>query len=148
MMPFAGSTNAETSQVTADGWTKSFANNTFLSMVGLGFALVSTFVLWTSDAAADPTHPFYETVLGMAISTFMVSQAIFLGVTMEENIFLEMGLFILGLTVFNAPTRMWQIAALAETDVVSDSVGGRAEYSQDVAAEAEIDRYYIGGVLG
>jgi hypothetical protein len=146
-MPFAGTTG-ENSQVGADGeWTKSFANNTFLSMIGFGFALVATFVLWTSDAAADPTHPFYETVLGMAIGTFMVANTIFIGVTMEDSLFLEFGLFMLGFTVFAAPQRMWQMAALAETPIVEDMLGGRISYSQDVAREAEIDRYYIGGVL-
>jgi hypothetical protein len=147
MVPFAGTTKEETTQVSPDGWTKPFASRTFASMIGLGFALVSAFVLWTSDAAADPTHPFYETVLGMAISTFVVASTIFMGVVMEESIFLEIGLFLLGLTVFHAPVRMWQMTALSETAIVSDSILGRVSYSQDVAAEAEIDRYYIGGAL-
>lgn len=131
-------------------WDRDFAANTFLGMVSFGLALVAGFVLWTSDAAADPTHPFYETVLGMAISAVLVANTVFLGVIQDEKIFLEVGLFFTGATTIAAPIRMWQLASLSETAVIKDFVIDRASsfsVRTDVAKEAEVDRYYIGGVL-
>merc|ERR1719272_89894 len=116
-------------------------------MIAFAFGLAATFVFFGSDAAADPTHPFYENVMSGAASVFLVTFLCLLGVLTEEAQWLEASLFFGGFLTLGAPVRMWQMAALADTDGIAPFMSSNKYGAQSIAMDAEVDRYLIGGSL-
>lgn len=139
-IPFAGPLGSVT-------WTPAYQSAVFTSLIGFAFGLTATFVLWGTDAAADPTHPFYENVLSSAIAVFLVTFLCLVGVFTEEMQWLEATLFFAGFLTFGAPVRMWQMAALADTEGVAGYMSSNKYGINSIAKDAEIDRYLIGGSL-
>jgi hypothetical protein len=139
--PFKGVLGAAT-------WTPEYQSAVFTSLIALTLGFTATFVLWSSDAAADPTHPFYENVMGMAITAFLIVFVCFVGVATEEAMWLEIALFAAGFFGLGAPVRMWQMTALSETEAIAPFMNSFGYGSANaVAAQVEMDRYRVGGVL-
>jgi len=139
-IPFCGPVGSAT-------WTPAYQSSVFCSMIAFAFGLAATFVFFGSDAAADPTHPFYENVMSGAASVFLVTFLCLLGVLTEEAQWLEASLFFGGFLTLGAPVRMWQMAALADTDGIAPFMSSNKYGAQSIAMDAEVDRYLIGGSL-
>jgi len=139
-VPFAG-------PVGSAEWTPGYQSSVFTSLIAFAFGLTATFVLWSTDAAADPTHPFYENVLNSAASVFLVTFLCLLGVVSEESQWLEASLFFAGFLTLAAPVRMWQMKALASTNDIAPYMSSNMYKENTIAREAEVDRYLIGGSL-
>ena len=139
-LPFAGTLGSAT-------WTPAYQSSVFCSMIAFAFGLTATVVFWGTDAAADPTHPFYENATNASISVFMVTFLVLLGVMTEESQWLEAGLFFAGFLTVGAPVRMWQMAALADTEGVAPFMSSNKYGVTSIAKDAEIDRYLVGGSL-
>ena len=139
-VPFAGKLGSAT-------WTPSYQSSVFCALISFAFGLTATFVLWGTDAAADPTHPFYENATSGAIAIFLVCLFTIVGVFCEEAQWLEASLFFSGFLTLGAPVRMWQMAALADTEGIAPFMSSNKYGANSIAADAEVDRYLIGGSL-
>lgn len=128
-------------------WTPAYQSSVFCSLIAFAFGLTATFVFWGTDAAADPTHPFYENVLSGAAAAFLVTFVCVVGVFTEESTYLEATLFFSGFLTVGAPVRMWQMASLADTDGIAPFMSSNKYGANSIAKDAEIDRYLIGGSL-
>jgi len=119
------------------------------SMLSFIFGFVATFVAWSSDAGADPTHPFYETVMGMASYHLIAAFAIAAAVQLESRILTETAVFVTGFFLLSGPSKLWQMSALMETDAITLDVYSDAEgrFLESIAT-AELDRYRTAVVLG
>ena len=139
-LPFSGSIGSAT-------WTPAYQSSVFTSLIGFAFGVTATFVLWGTDAAADPTHPFYGNVLSGAFAAFIVTFLCVLGVCTEEAQWLEASLFFSGFLTMGAPVRMWQMSALAGTEGIAPFMSSNRYGLTSIAKAAEVDRYLIGGSL-
>ena len=104
--------------VGSKGWSKNYQMAVVFSMLSFTFGFVATFVAWSSDAGANPAHPFYETVLGMASYHLIAATVIAAAVQLESRMLAEIGLLVVGFFLLSGPTKLWQMSALGETDVV------------------------------
>jgi len=135
------------------GWSKTYQMAVVFSMLSFIFGFVATFVAWSSDAGANPAHPFYETVLGMASYHLIAATAIAAAVQLESRFLAEIALFVVGFFLLSGPTKLWQISALSETTEVKaylsqnlyrDATG---KFLESIVS-AELDRYRTAVVLG
>lgn len=139
--------------VGSQGWSKNYQMAVVFSMLSFTFGFVATFVAWSSDAGANPGHPFYETVLGMASYHLIAATTIAAAVQLESRFLAEIGLLVVGFFLLSGPTKLWQMSALGETDGVKmyltqnlykDASG---KFLESIVT-AELDRYRTAVVLG
>jgi len=107
------------------------------------FSMVALFLRWNTDAAADPTHIWYENVMGTAgLATFLMMISLWSALFPAQGFLGELGLFGSGAFGLTAPIRIWQMIALQrELEPAQD-----ADVT-DSEATAEVDRYRTAFVL-
>merc|ERR1719473_214365 len=81
----------------------SYGVTVFTGLLSFVLGIVATFTIWSSDAGADPSHPFYEAVMQVATYSLALSTMAALGTIMEERFALEIGLYIVGFFVLTGP---------------------------------------------
>ena len=139
--------------VGSKGWSKNYQMAVVFSMLSFTFGFVATFVAWSSDAGANPAHPFYETVLGMASYHLIAATVIAAAVQLESRMLAEIGLLVVGFFLLSGPTKLWQMSALGETDVVKGFLqqnvyrDAQGKFLESIVS-AELDRYRTATVLG
>jgi len=148
-MPFSG---AQAKAAGEDKMSASFGLQSFFGVLGFLFAMVSTFVIWSSDAAADPTHPFYEFVMQVAAVSLVSGTLGVVGTVMEQRYALEFNLYLAGFFLLTAPVKLFQILAFAETPEVRaemKSFGYTDSNGMPTSSiiTAELDRYSVAVVF-
>jgi hypothetical protein len=124
----------------------------FTSVVTFVLGFVATFVIWSSDAGADPSHLFYEYVMVVAASSLIVGSTFLTGYFTGEKMYVELGLFMVGFFLISAPVKLFQVKAFAQLDLVRNSMASSAYtdslgFPTDSILTAEIDRYAVAAVL-
>lgn len=147
--PFTGA------QATAAGEGKvsgSFGVQAFLGLLVFILALVATFVVWTSDAAADPSHPFYEFAMQTAGVSLVAGTLAVVGTINEQRYALEFLLYITGFFLLTAPIKLFQILAFVETPEIKASMASYGYtdskgFTTESIITAEVDRYSVAVVF-
>eukprot|EP00039_Didymoeca_costata_P007743 m.103368 g.103368 ORF g.103368 m.103368 type:complete len:922 (-) comp13808_c0_seq2:1697-4462(-) len=117
-------------------------NTLVLAGVSLSLGAIASLLLWTSDTARDPTHPFYETVMGIAAYTLILGLLTFLASMTQSSWLTEIVLVACGFFGLATPLRSWQMETLSNVDGLSEYFDYDGELGKYV--EAELSRIHTG----
>jgi hypothetical protein len=134
----------------SQGWSKNYQSAVVFSMLAFIFGFVATFVAWSSDAGADPTHAFYETVMGIASYQLIAATVVASAVQLESRFLAEIAVFLSGFFLLSGPVKLWQMKSLIRSGIkISgyDYTDADGRYLESIVS-AETDRYAIAVVLG
>lgn len=120
-------------------------NHQLLAFLTFTLGACANFVLMTSNGAADPSHPFYETILGMATYTILIGIIVLLGVIGGDNSAVQVGLFFAGYFGAASPTYLWQMEALGQTATIHPIVS--PTNNLESLESTELDSYKVAGTL-
>jgi hypothetical protein len=138
-MPFKGTLGSV-------GWTKGYQASVVSAFAAMALGFCATFLAWSSDAGANPAHPFYETVMGMASYSLIGAFTITSAVMLESRFVAEIALFITGFFLLQAPVKCWQLATFSEEPTIKAELAQyqytdtSGDYTNSVVS-AELDRY-------
>jgi uncharacterized membrane protein len=120
-------------------------NHQLLAFLTFTLGACANFVLMTSNGAADPSHPFYETILGIATYTVLIGIIVLLGVIGGDNSAVQVGLFFAGYFGAASPTYLWQMEALGHTATIHPIVS--PTNILESLESTELDSYKVAGTL-
>jgi len=115
--------------------------------VALMLGLIATFLLWTTNIAADPVDQMYGNVFTLIYAALFTGMNGAVAVWVEDSLIAEMALFSVGMFSLTSPVRLWQIESFTKAAMAFNAATDNEAVFDSAMLDNDLDRIRIATVL-